>query len=164
MNLSSFVNCFASSGIRLTVDLEVAVQQDGCMRLSNQCWLDSNIQESLKSNNGGRRPNTGRTARRPQTKKLADISAHARGYGLKAVEVLYNVMTDPGETGAVRIKAAKELLDRGYGKVTEPLPDKPEVKHSLDLKRLDDEELRWFVRITMKARVPITDESEDSLD
>lgn len=49
-----------------------------------------------------------------------DIIDKARQYGPACIEALVDVMTD-GDTAASRVSAANALLDRGFGKVGQPL-------------------------------------------
>lgn len=51
------------------------------------------------------------------TEKVARL---ARKHGLEAIRELYRLMTTAAEK-AVRVSAARELLDRGYGKATQPV-------------------------------------------
>jgi|ERR1700730_9289758 len=44
----------------------------------------------------------------------------AKQYGTKAIEVLLEIAID-GESEAARVAACKELLDRGFGKVPQPV-------------------------------------------
>ena len=50
----------------------------------------------------------------------AIISAMAKHHGDKAIQVLLEIATD-GESEAARVAACKELLDRGFGKVPQPV-------------------------------------------
>jgi hypothetical protein len=63
---------------------------------------------------GGRRPNAGRKIGSPN-KSTRDIRALAQPHGPDAVAALAKIMTE-SESDSARIAAAKELLDRGYGK------------------------------------------------
>ena len=73
---------------------------------------------------GGRRAGAGRKPGIPN-KVTADIKAVAQGYGPAAIAELARLagLTEaPGaESETARIVALRELLDRGYGKPTQPL-------------------------------------------
>ncbi|MCL2656825.1 MAG: hypothetical protein FWD62_05275 [Betaproteobacteria bacterium] len=56
----------------------------------------------------------GRTKGTPN-KTTADVKALAQRYGKQAIERLAKLMTS-AESEATQVAAAKELLDRGYGK------------------------------------------------
>lgn len=63
----------------------------------------------------------------------ADFRTLAQDYGQQAIEKLAKLMAD-GESKQVQIAAARELLDRGYGKATQMLgndPESPMPDHSL---------------------------------
>lgn len=60
----------------------------------------------------------GRPRGTPARAPTADIKALAGVHGPEAVETLRSIMQN-GETHAVRISAARELLDRGFGRATE---------------------------------------------
>jgi len=50
----------------------------------------------------------------------ADVRALAGQYGEDAIRTLAQIMKS-GETESARISAAKELLDRAYGKAAQPV-------------------------------------------
>ena len=54
-------------------------------------------------------------------KATADIRALAQKHGPDAIATLINIMTTRDDTPTAQIAAAKELLDRGYGKATQPV-------------------------------------------
>lgn len=60
---------------------------------------------------GGPSPNP---AGRPAV--LADLREAARGFSQEALETLAGVMRDPEAPPAARVTAARELLDRGFGR------------------------------------------------
>jgi hypothetical protein len=66
---------------------------------------------------GGKRPGAGRPAGVPN-KITADIKALAQVHAETAIRELATILTTAGNAQA-RIAAAKELLDRGYGKATQ---------------------------------------------
>jgi hypothetical protein len=53
-------------------------------------------------------------------KVTADIKALAQSYGAEAVATLASIMAT-SENDQARISAAKELIDRGYGKASQPV-------------------------------------------
>ncbi len=61
----------------------------------------------------------GRTKGTPN-KSTAEIKELAQTYSAKALETLATIMRN-SDNDTARIAAAKELLDRGYGKVTQPM-------------------------------------------
>lgn len=48
--------------------------------------------------------------------KLADVINEAQKQSLKAIEVLVEIMEDPGQGGRTRLAAATAILDRAFGK------------------------------------------------
>lgn len=75
---------------------------------------------------GGRRERAGRKKGVPN-KVTAEIRAIAQLHAEDAIKELARLVTK-GKSEMARIAAAKELLDRGYGKSTQPLsgdPDSP---------------------------------------
>jgi hypothetical protein len=68
---------------------------------------------------GGRRPGAGRKPGIPN-KLTADVKALASQYGAEAIRTLKHLMLN-GEHEQVRFAAAKELLDRGYGKARQEI-------------------------------------------
>lgn len=56
--------------------------------------------------------------RRPEVAHVRDL---ARKHTEAAVRTLAEIMCDANEKGAARVAAAQALLDRGYGRPTQPL-------------------------------------------
>lgn len=52
-------------------------------------------------------------------KTTADIKALAQDYGAAAIAALAGMVNDDAIPPAARVSAAKELLDRGYGKASQ---------------------------------------------
>ena len=71
---------------------------------------------------GGHRPNAGRKKGVPN-KATREIKAIAQEHGPKMIAMLARLATSAKNEQA-RIAAAKELLDRGYGKATQPLAER----------------------------------------
>lgn len=64
-----------------------------------------------------------------QNKATAEIKALAQVHGPDAIATLVKIMQGAKQPSASRVAAAKELLDRGYGKSVQSIeggdPDKP---------------------------------------
>lgn len=59
---------------------------------------------------------------------LARVSSLARQHTKAALAVLFGIMADEEASPAVRVAAADKLLDRGWGKPSQPIsgdPDNP---------------------------------------
>ena len=56
-----------------------------------------------------------------KTKTIAEIRSLARSHTKTAINVLAGIMRSKDVTAAARVSAATALLDRGWGKVTQPL-------------------------------------------
>lgn len=69
---------------------------------------------------GGKREGAGRPKGR-RNKITADIKALAQVYAPSAIETLAGIMAKEGAPEAARIAAAKELIDRGYGKAVQAI-------------------------------------------
>lgn len=65
-------------------------------------------------------PKTGGRQKGSPNKATADIKALAQEYGQAAVHTLAEIMQDVAQPSAARVSAAKELMDRGYGKAMQP--------------------------------------------
>jgi hypothetical protein len=61
----------------------------------------------------------GRVAGTPN-KATSDLKTAAREYGPRVIEKLWGIC-EKGESDQARINAARELLDRGYGKPAQPV-------------------------------------------
>jgi len=55
------------------------------------------------------------------SKSVTEIRSLARSHTRTALNVLVGVMRSKGATAAARISAANAILDRGWGKATQPL-------------------------------------------
>lgn len=72
---------------------------------------------------GGKRTGAGRP-KGSRNKTTVDVKAIAQSYGADAVKTLAEMMKDKKAPPAARVAAAKELLDRGYGRA------KQEMEHT----------------------------------
>lgn len=59
-------------------------------------------------------------------KATAEIKQAARKHGPEALKVLARLMKD-AESEQAQIAAAKEILDRAYGKATQPVGEDPDM-------------------------------------
>lgn len=70
-------------------------------------------------------PKSGGRVKGVPNKATRDVKAMAGKYGPDAIETLATLMVS-ADSDAAKIAAAKELLDRAYGKSTQPLSNDPE--------------------------------------
>jgi len=54
-------------------------------------------------------------------KYLSQLPSLARGHTRTAIKVLVEIMRSKDATAAARVSAANAILDRGWGKATQPL-------------------------------------------
>lgn len=71
-------------------------------------------------------------------KRDLDLAAKARAHAAKALATCVAVMNDPKASAAVRLNAAAEILDRGFGRAPQSL----NIQHTLTI----GEEFDRFVR------------------
>lgn len=64
-------------------------------------------------------PKTGGRAKGTPNHATADIKALAQLYGAGAIDTLADIMKNESAPEASRIAAAKELIDRGFGKAVQ---------------------------------------------
>lgn len=83
------------------------------------------------------------TAAAANRKWKQHISALCREYTKDAVETLNEIMTDEAMPPNARIRAASEILDRGWGKA--PVNIKLDAGGALDLSALSDEALKDII-------------------
>jgi hypothetical protein len=57
----------------------------------------------------------------PMAKSLTEIRSLARSHTRTAINVLVGVMRSKDATAAARVSAANAILDRGWGKATQPV-------------------------------------------
>src|SRR5215207_1463599 len=70
-------------------------------------------------------------------KVIAHVQELAREHTSEAIATLVAVMRDPKSSAAARVAASNALLERGYGKPTQPIETATRWKSALELS--DDE-------------------------
>lgn len=97
---------------------------------------------------GGARPGAGRKPGVPN-KATADIKALAQKYTDKAMKELARLAVE-AESEQARVSAIKELLDRGYGKSTQPLSgDNDAAPIRFNLSGLPDEVIAQMASVVL---------------
>ena len=81
-------------------------------------------------------------------KVLADVQELARERSPDAINTLVAIMDDQKAPPAARVAAANSLLDRGYGKPTQPIS---QTLTKIDPGTMSDEELAAVVRSGIQA-------------
>ena len=76
-------------------------------------------------------------------KVLGDVQELAREQSPEAINTLAKIMTDEKAPPAARVAAANVLLDRGYGKPTQPIS---KTLAKVDPSTMSDEELAAIAR------------------
>lgn len=71
-------------------------------------------------------------------KITADVRIAAQKYTAEAIETLASIMRD-SDVDQARIAAAKELLDRGHGKSTQPVTGELDAKLVVEIVRYADD-------------------------
>jgi hypothetical protein len=92
-------------------------------------------EDPLKVEPNRPRVKTGGRKKGSLNKVTKDIKLLSRPYTAEAVETLASVMRI-GETHAVRVAAAKELLDRAWGKSSQPVEHSGNVDIAMTLDRV----------------------------
>ncbi|MFY3543111.1 hypothetical protein ACOTH0_08865 [Achromobacter xylosoxidans] len=72
-------------------------------------------------------PKTGGRTKGTPNRATADIKALAQLHAVEAIATLAEIMKDPEHPPAARVAAAKELIDRGFGKATQPIAGDPDL-------------------------------------
>ncbi len=104
------------------------------------------FKKGQSGNPGGRSPR--KTA---DGRTLAEI---ARTHTESALETLVEVAMSKSENGSARVSAAKELLDRGWGRATQPISGDPEgqpikTEQKVDISNLPLEVQRMIAKIVL---------------
>ena len=72
--------------------------------------------ERPQQNDRHGKPKTGGRKKGVENKRTLDLKAVAQKHARSAIATLKRILMDTNETGSTRVSAARELLDRGYGK------------------------------------------------
>lgn len=104
------------------------------------------FKKGQSGNPGGRSPR--RTA---DGRTLAEI---ARDHTEDAIKVLAEVMKNAASAEGARVSAAKELLDRGWGRATQPISGDPEgapiqTEQKVDISGLPIEIQRAIAKVAL---------------
>ena len=94
------------------------------------------FQKGVSGNPGGR------------PKVLGDVQELARQRSPEAINTLVKIMQNEKAPPAARVVAANSLLDRGYGKPTQPIS---QTLTKIDPSTMSDAELATIVRNGMQA-------------
>lgn len=87
-------------------------------------------------------PKTGGRQKGVANKATASIRDIAQQYTTEALEALLGVLRSDEAPHAAKVGAAKEILDRGHGKATQPISgDKDMAPVRIDLSAWDDDML-----------------------
>lgn len=73
----------------------------------------------------------GGRAKGTPNKITAEVRSLAQAFGERAVMVLAGIMESEAEPAAARISAAREILDRAYGKAPQPI-EGPGLENAAD--------------------------------
>jgi hypothetical protein len=91
----------------------------------------------------------------PLTKTITEIRSLARAHTRSALNVLVGIMRNKGATPAARVAAANAILDRGWGKASQPLQNGDdgalELIHRIEL-RADLQHLRQWRKSVEQAQ------------
>ena len=106
---------------------------------------------------GGSKPGERRGGRQKGTpNRWTDVRQAFASEGPAAVDFIVGIMNNKGEPTETRLKAAKEVLDRGFGKAAQPLRADRGAS-SYDITKLTDEQLRLGYELARAASTGIGD-------
>lgn len=91
----------------------------------------------------------------------------ARDHAEEALGVMVDVMRDPLSEPRDRLKAANDLLERGYGKATQAIIAIPATKKMIEqAAAMSDEQLMEVIRAEPLPRLeaPVTDAEFEEID
>lgn len=113
------------------------------------------IEKKPTKTKGGPRPGSGRKKGSPN-KVTAEVRSIAQQYGEQAIKMLAEMML-AGDSESARIAAAKEILDRAYGKASQVIEGPGEHgehvvenKTTFDISGLNNEQLKVIASIKLK--------------
>lgn len=95
----------------------------------------------------------GRQAGTPNKETRFELGASARVFGLRALSTIVEIMEDEEEAATTRLAAAKEVLDRGFGK----------AKQMVEVGGIDGDEIQHKLTIEFVGHQPVVKEIEAQL-
>jgi len=72
----------------------------------------------------------------PAKRIPADIRSLCRSYTAESIRVLASIMRQPEHSDAARIQAANILLDRGWGKATQPHTGEDDKEYRVTIRKI----------------------------
>lgn len=120
---------------------------ENVMRKSSALEELETMQSAQSDDDSGykREKTGGRQKGTPNKVARFDLAKSAKVYGLRALAVAIEIMEDDSEAGPVRLAAAKEVLDRGFGK----------AKQVTEISGIDGEEIQSRLVIEFVGQPPI---------
>ncbi|NPS37551.1 hypothetical protein [Pseudomonas aeruginosa] len=91
-------------------------------------------------------PKTGGRSKGTPNKATIDVKVLAQQYSEEAVKSLVEIMRDAEAPHAARVAAAKDILDRGHGKATQPIAGDPDLPPVGMAPNLSDDQLTQLAR------------------
>lgn len=106
-----------------------------------------------QTDNRGSAPGERRGGRKPGTpnRTTREIKELAEPFGAEAIEVLARIMRDDNADPRTQVAAAKELLDRGYGRPTQAVT----VDARVAVREMSDEDLHQQIK-TLAAQIGLS--------
>jgi len=115
-----------------------------------------------QSTNGGQRPGAGRpkgSAARRTENYLRSLKQKYRSWPLELLVEVYNDQNASLEHRLFAAKSAAPYCHRKLAPLT--VEEKPERRYTVDVDKLDNDELVEFERLLLKCQVPVEDQMED---
>jgi hypothetical protein len=112
--------------------------------------MNSNVIKK-HSKRGGKRPGSGRKKGIPN-RMTGSLKQYAAQYGTEAIDKLVEVMRNPEAPLNSVVAAARELLDRGFGKPVQTVEVSGEIQ-PIDRAELDRIYERNMVKVAEYARI-----------
>jgi hypothetical protein len=114
----------------------------------------------MSNTHGGARPGAGRKKGSKNRQAVQQIESLCEKYAMMPLDLLLTVLNDESEPMERRMKAAKAAAPYIHPRLAPVRAEdlKPEPRYSIDLSKLDQEELLQLKRIQLKAQVPMDDD------
>ena len=115
----------------------------------------------IAKNKGGARPGAGRKIGSRSGRAIIEAESLCEKYPVMPLDYMLQVLNDDKQSKSRRDAMAKAAAPYIHARLAAVEVKDPEPRHSIDLTKLDDDELAYMERIVAKAQYELPPDMED---